>query len=418
LYPAWIDGSFRWADLFRAFNEHRIAWTHLLNLTLFTINGQWDPLTQLFAIAVLRSMWVVGLAAAVSIGRTLRERLIIAAVLGMAFMPQLAWHNVLWGIESHAYFVLIFSTAALAALGTAQRSVPQTIIGLILGVAALFAMGPAALVPVALLGIGLLRLVESRRLDRSTWHQVWPAVLLLALAWLLRVNVPEHASLSSAGGMKFVGALSRLLAWPHVEQPIAAVALNLPIVLLVVFRLMKRRSPAPGEDFVLLVGIWAASIAAATAWVRGGSAEMIAGVPSRYVDFIILLPLANAWSVIVLAREQAVRGWPGARMIAAAWMIFLLVGWSGLSVQMWRNIIAPRIRDRDAPVRLAQEFQHFGNAKVFDGQPRLLVPHPEPEVVRHVLGDPRLRGKLPPSLQLEKPVGPLSRAVRWLIRRQ
>jgi hypothetical protein len=55
---------------------------------------------------------------------------------------------------------------------------------------------------------------------------------------------------------------------------------------------------------------------------------------------------------------------------------------------------------------------------VFEGQPKLLVPHPNLDSVRAVLSDPRMRGALPPSLQPERPPGPLSRGVRAVLGRQ
>jgi hypothetical protein len=64
-----------------------------------------------------------------------------------------------------------------------------------------------------------------------------------------------------------------------------------------------------------------------------------------------------------------------------------------------------------------QEFQRTADATVFTGQPRLLVPHPNLESVRSVLRDPRLPGALPPSLQPDRPMGPLSRGVRALLGR-
>ncbi|MEJ1973260.1 MAG: hypothetical protein WDM96_12600 [Lacunisphaera sp.] len=76
-----------------------------------------------------------------------------------------------------------------------------------------------------------------------------------------------------------------------------------------------------------------------------------------------------------------------------------------------------RLRDREAPVRLVRAFQASGNSDVFAGQPRLLVTHPNPEVVRAVLLDPRLQGRLPPSLQPDRALGPLSRAARGLLGR-
>src|SRR5688572_5171736 len=62
LYPAFRDGTLVPADFLRLHNEHRIAWTHLLNVALFTANGQWDPLVQMLAIAVLRAACAAGLA--------------------------------------------------------------------------------------------------------------------------------------------------------------------------------------------------------------------------------------------------------------------------------------------------------------------------------------------------------------------
>jgi hypothetical protein len=79
---------------------------------------------------------------------------------------------------------------------------------------------------------------------------------------------------------------------------------------------------------------------------------------------------------------------------------------------MWHGIVRPRLADREAPVRLMQAFQASGDSGVFAGQPRLYVPSPDLTPVRQVLADPRMRGRLPPSLQLGQPLGPLSRWVR------
>jgi hypothetical protein len=140
-------------------------------------------------------------------------------------------------------------------------------------------------------------------------------------------------------------------------------------------------------------------------------------VPSRYVDFLVLLPIANTWCAVVLARDAVARGRLIARTATAVWCGFLFIGWLGLSAQVMRGLVLPRLRDRDAPVRLAVAFQRSGDAAVFAGQPKLLVPHPNPAAVRAVLTDPRLRGALPPSFQPGQPMGPLSRAVRSLLGR-
>ncbi len=418
LYPAWLDGTLRAGDLLRAHNEHRIAWTQLLNLGLFAVNGQWDPLVQMAAGAMLRAASAAGLVWLLGKNLGAKARALVAAGVGLAFLPVLAWHNALWGFQSSVYFVMLFSLGALALLGAPEISGWRRVAGLGVGAAALLAMGAGAFVPVALLGLAAVRAGERRSVTRGTWNDVWPALILLAAALALRGEVPENAAQRAGSAGQFFATLGRVLAWPHVEQPWAALGLNAPLALVVVGRMVGRRRAGAGEDFAVLLGGWAWAGALATAWARGGSAEFAAGVPSRYADFFSLLLIVNTWCVVALAAAAAETRRQSARWIAGAWGAFLLIGWLGLSTQMLRRVIMPRARDRQAPVRLVREFQRTGDAGVFTGQPRLLVPHPNAEAVRVVLEDPRMAGRLPPSLQPERPMGPLSRTVRWMLGRQ
>jgi hypothetical protein len=418
LYPSVRAGTLGVTDFLRPHNEHRITWTHLLNFVLFTANGQWDPLVQLLVVAVLRASCAAGLAWQVAKYLPWFSRAAVGAVATIAFMPHLAWHGVLWGFESQIYFSIGFALFTLALLSTEHLSVRRALLGVAAGVAALVAMGPSALAPIALLGLAGLRMVERPHVDRSLVCLVGSAVGLLVLAAMLRVEVQAHAELRAQGFKRFFEVAARVLAWPHVNSPFAALAMNLPLLIVAFGRVLRRRVSRRGEDFVLLVGGWSAAIGLATAWARGGSWELSRNVPSRYVDFVVLLPLANCWAAMVLAQEVTTRWKTSARLLASAWGVFLFVGWLGLSASVMRGIVLPRARDREAPVRLIRAFQMTGDASIFEHQPRLLVPHPNSDVVRAVLNDPRLEGALPPSLQPEKPQGPLSRAARDLFGHQ
>jgi hypothetical protein len=336
--------------------------------------------------------------------------------VAVAFLPHLAWHNVLWGFQSQVYFSLGFSLIALILLGGDETSRWRVAGGLAAGVAAQLAMGAGAFVPLALLGWVAVRLIERRRWSADELRRAWPALLLLGLAWLLRTEVPEHGVLQAATAGQFLTALGRALAWPHVGQPFAAVICVLPLAGLLIGRLAGWRRARAGEEVVVLIGLWAVASAGAQAWLRGGSDEFAAGVPSRYVDFLVLLPLAGAWSAAALAVEVGGRWRRIVQTGLLAWTVFMGIGWVGLSAETLRGVVLPRWRDREAPVRLMVKFQATNDPRVFEGQPRLYVPHPNLESVRAVLNDPRMRGRLPPSLQPERPMGPLSRAVRALLR--
>ena len=415
LLAPWLDGSLNIGDLFRPHNEHRIVWTQLLDLGLFSLNGQWDPLVQLVVCGVLRAALAAGLAGRLARGQSTSARSAITVGATAAFIPVAAWHNALWGFESQVLFCVGFSLVSLALLVSKERSVAHMVVGLAAGVAGLLAMAPAALVPVALLVIAGLRSVEARR---WAWRESWPAAVLLVAALMLRSAAPAHAELQPVSAGEFWLAVGRALAWPHTGQPLAAWVMNIPLAMAIVARLARNQRFIAVDDFVMAIGIWTAGVAVAAAWTRGGSGEWASGVPSRYADFLVLLPLANAWCAVWLVRETAPKWRRSAVISVALWIVALFVGWLGLSAEMMRKVILPRARDVDAPVRLARAFQQTGDVGVFVGQPRLLVPHPNPEVVRTVLNDPRMKGVLPPSLQPERPMGPLSRGVRWLLWRK
>ncbi len=415
LYPAFQDGTLKGAKLLGAFNEHRIFWTHGLNLALFTTNGQWDPLVQLVAIAVLRALCAVGVFWYLATDYFWRGGLALAAGVAVAFLPHLAWHTVLWGIQSHTYFVFGFSALALALLGTGSQCPRRIAAGFSSGIAALFAMGPSALVPFALIGLAGIRMVERRTFSREIRTTIWPALLVLGIAVSLRGQVPEHASLRVADAGAFILAAAKIFSWPHSGNPGVALIMNFPLVVLVGARICRQRTPLPGEDFVLLLGFWSAAIALGTAWVRGGSVEFAGGLPSRYVDFIVMLPFANAWCALALVGDLTARWRRSARIISGAWLAFFLVGWVGLSAQVMKGLVLPRARDREAPTRLVLAYQQTWDEAVFAGQPRLLVPYPHLPVVREVLTDARLRTKLPPSLQPDVRPGPLSRLTRAVL---
>ncbi|MBS0664181.1 MAG: hypothetical protein JSR48_13025 [Verrucomicrobia bacterium] len=417
LYPAWLRGTWHVADLVAPYNEHRIAWTRALDLVLFAANGAWDPLVELTANAVVRALAAAGLLAALLRWTNERARWALAAGVTVAFLPHLAWQNALWGFQSHVYFALLFGIAALAWLADEHPSAARLAGGIIAGVAAQLAMGAGLLVPVALAGLLVLRGLERRRLGAVRGRELAAAAILLGCAGLLRHVSPAHAALRPSGLAEAFKAFAQAVAWPHVWTPVAALGMNLPVLLAVGLRLARRRPAAPGEDFVLLLWGWAVALAAAMAWTRGGGGEFDGGVPSRYADFLVLLPIANAWCAVALLRECAAPRRRAGRLLVAAWAGLLLFGWVALSGEVMRRLILPRLRDRDAPVRVMVEYQRTRDDSRWAWLPRLYAPHPDSRSVAAVLSDPTMAGHLPPSLQPNQPSGPLSRAVRILLRR-
>jgi hypothetical protein len=250
---------------------------------------------------------------------------------------------------------------------------------------------------------------------RERNRRAWVVLAALGLvAWGLRTSVATHVPLRAHTAAEFLGSLVRLLAWPDRGEPWMALALNLPLLVFAIARFSVRLPRVAGEQLLTSVAAWVLLAAGATAWSRGGGGEFQLGVPSRYADFFTLLPLVNLWCLVALL--PAVSGlW---RAVGWVWAALLVLTWGGAVAQEWRGVIRPRLADRDAPVRLARQFQATHDPAVFAGQPRLYIAHPEPTVVATVLDDPRLKHRLPPSFSVDdRAPGPLSRAVRAVLGR-
>ncbi len=425
LLPAAREQVFPWVQVLLPHNEHRIAWTQMLNLALFRANGdQWDPLVQQAANAVLHGVLaglLVGCATAGMSSALERPRprrpfpggvVVVGLAIALGCLPFAGWHNALWGFQSQVYFAIGFSVLAICLLVDAPvLSSGRFVVGMAAALAAQWAMGPGFLVPLALMGWEAVRWLDGRR----DWRRWLCWLVLLGGALLLRRNEPAHAGLRADVPGEFFEALGRVFAWPHTGQPWAALVIMLPLALLGFARIARRIPPHPGRDRVLAVALWVILVAMATAWTRGASAEFAAGVPSRYADFFVLLPLASAAALVWAWPLVAERHRRLLRIGAASWVLFVVVGWFGLSAEAWRRVVGPRAADRAAPERLMEAFQQTGDAAVYAGMPRLLIPHPNLEAVARVLADPRLDGALPPSMQPDRPSGPLSRWLRRLL---
>jgi hypothetical protein len=184
LYPSWLDGTLRLGDLFRPFNEHRIVWSHFLNLFIFAVNRQWDPEAQAVAVCILRAAVAAALVIKFVLHTESKSRY-IGIVLGiLAFLPHLAWQTVLWGVAC-TYFTMGFAFLSFTLLEPRNASLRARIFGILAGLAAMLAMAPGELVPVALLGLLILRTIEERVLD---WKAFGTSAILVAVAFFLHTE--------------------------------------------------------------------------------------------------------------------------------------------------------------------------------------------------------------------------------------
>lgn len=407
-YPSLVDGSLGWGQLWQAHNEHRIVWTHLLNLGLWQLNGQWDPSLQQMVGVVLRAAvagWLTG--------RLGRGRRWFGLVVLVAFSPLAAWHNATWGFQSQVYFALGWGALAISG-AVIFRGWKQGVFCGLTSLAAAWAMGPGVLVSWVWVGLlGWMMMVE--REGGKGWLGLLGVGMWAALLWFSKgASLPaEGAQLGAASVGQIWDAVWLGLAWPHGTSVAAGLVIQAPLLGLVGLGFTRWRTQLTRRDAeVVGYGLWMVLIVGGMAVTRGGGTELQTGVPSRYVDFMVLSLLVNGVALVRVVGLVAEKWIRLGRVVAVVWGCFLLIGWVGLNAENWRGVVRPRMADREAPVRLLQAFQATGNHTIFAGAPKLYVPYPDLDQVQEVLMDARLRGRLPPSLQPSEGMGVGSRGVR------
>jgi hypothetical protein len=339
LYRRWLSGALRWSDFFLPANEHRIVFTHLLNLGLLRLNGQWDPLLQMTVNAVLNAAGLTFLAW--WLGRELpsgwRGFLLLLVVAG--FVVPFGIQNLVWGFQSQVYFTVLFSLLALYFVTEFRPEAWRWWLGVVMAFAAYCAMAPGALVGLVLVGWAMFRSLEQRRLQWAMLPHVTLGLVLVLLAWCLRQEVPRHAAvgIQVQSWERFTQVFTSALSWP-VCDPRLFLPMNLPLLLLSLGRLWRRIPVRPNGDRALLVAAWVLGVAGTFAFYRGGIQDPHEAPQPRYADFLALLPVANALALMEIVPLWHGRRWMGWGSVAA-WLALLLWGGGGL---LWTTMDSMR----------------------------------------------------------------------------
>ncbi|HRE79800.1 MAG TPA: hypothetical protein PLN52_02070 [Opitutaceae bacterium] len=404
LYHAWETGAWTWRDFLRPHNEHRLLATQVLNVSLLSLNSQWDPLVQMVAGACLSAFTAAALMVWVARGLSGFQKTMIALAIAVFFLPIASWHNTLWGFQSQVYFTLGLSVIAMWGWTTeGSHHKARLAVALVATLVALVSSGTVVFLGVALVGGGIESALSRRRLGARTLYLVIGGLFVLVAAWLLRPAVPGHSELRATDWASFMSAWTSALAWPETRLPaLSFVLMNLPWLVLVGGRVSGRISPTLFGDRAVMLGLWSIAAAAGQAWARGGAQMGGAGIPSRYVDFLIFLPLANVLAACELYR----RGLGQLRLARCAFAVFaffLLSAWVSTSASVWEAMIIPRKQDRFGQSRLVGEVVETRSGDALKGQPWTFIPHFDATSILSVVDDAVLQPILPPSLQRVSP---------------
>ncbi len=393
IFLPYFQHRLEFLDFFAPHNEHRVACTRALAFGLLLLNGQWDARLECVVNAALHA----ALAAGIFLYGCplLSRRWILPWLVSVAALsaPPIAWQNVISGFHSQQYFLIGFSLAALALLLTAPPGGARWWGGLGCAVLALFSMASGMLAA----AVVVFMLVVSDR-PRQVWRRQGGAILaclaVVALGWMLQVDVAQNSSMRAQSAADFGITLWRSLQWPAVSFAPLGLLVWLPWAGLGWAFWRRADEATPRQRVVFAAGLWVLLQFAATAYGRGATGGWPA---SRYLDTVAVGLLVN---VLALAQTASPAAAPGGRKWLRAAVI---AGWFGVvGFGVWHHVAGalevelPPIRAQMRQAELdTRAYLATGDESHLDQA----IPYPDKHTLIERLDHDEIRNVLPVSVR-------------------
>lgn len=398
-----LRGELGAGHFFSAHNEHRILFTRLISLGLFTANSnQFDAKVEML-LNVLPHAAAIGTMAWICL-RTLpatARPLLAIGVFVLAASP-LDWENLIAGFQNQFFILALFSVVT-AWLASADVLGHNRLMAMVLCAGmALFTMASGVFAAAAAAGL-LIQRLSAADVDRR--QGVIALILMLAIAaagLLIMPKPPQGDSLNAHSAEQFLHALKNTLAWPLSPSWISAAVLWLPsatLIVLMVNRMLARAEAPRGERFSFAIAGWVLVQAAAMAYSRGG--EVQNGVTSRYTDLLILGVINNLWLVLYASFRHDSRwsSW-GRTLVPVAF-----IGWTALG--LYPNFLTAkasmeeRSRAGSSQERILASYLRDGDLNALRVAPGRF-PYPDAERIARVLSADDAAGIMP--MEIRRPL--------------
>ncbi|HSY20037.1 MAG TPA: hypothetical protein VK815_16955 [Candidatus Acidoferrales bacterium] len=392
-FRPWMEGSLTWRDFFAPSNEHRIFFTHLLDYTVISLNGRWEPMLQMTVNCFIHAGFACALATALWVFLGRQNGWLICGLLAPFYALPYAAENTLWAINSQQYFMSLAALGTIAGLGFGRPGSPRWWLGLAAAFAGLVTMGSGFLAAMTVGGLMVLRLLKNRRMERGNLVTLALCIVVVALGASLNVSMPADQPLRAHTMGEFFAAFARNLAWPFIENPkLMCLVTLLPLVVLLAFYFCKNFTESRAAEFILVLALWSGLQSAAIAFGRANYGD---GFPaSRYMDVLNILIIAGIFAVLLLQRQWVPAG-PGKQiapllpLIFAGVMLLCIVKISQLVVD--QLLVQTRLMNLIAEERV-ETFMATGDEKELFAAPTV---RPEPKVILAILENKKLRPILP-----------------------
>jgi hypothetical protein len=395
------ESSLSLGQLFDSHNEHRILFSRLLSLALFTLNnGQWNNLVEAYASCAVYAAVPATLVWFAARNADPKVPTVVCAitVCALAMLP-FDFENTLVGFQSQFHFMAEFALLIFATTCYAKPTYGMAAGLTILGLASLFTMASGMFAPglaIAVLWVCHGGEAKHRRVLIATSLGLAGTVVLGVVLFPIL-----GGGLGAVGVEGHIRALSTNFMWPlqsrsgrewsEVRKLIFAACIWAPLLTWLIQRFRARKFDTT-ELFVVAVAFWVALQLAAIAHSRGHEMHTVA---SRYTDIFAIGLACNAW----LASRMLTESGPHRVVSTLPAALFLIAAASGLVSRTPSDLWSIRATSRFGATQTENVAAYL---RTNDYQslikPLFEIPYPDPKRLQMLLDNPAIRASLPSTI--------------------
>lgn len=397
IYRAFLNGSLTIERLFAPHNEHRILITRLFSIFLFWINAGWSPIFSMAAQAFIPSAltglfvkWYCEFYA---------DNISILSIISIvvAFASPFNWENLLWGFQSHLYFMVFWGVIAIKAAIRQEIHLQATVWVVVSCLLAALSQGGGFTVPFVI-GLVWVYYAITSSSNRRFWITAASIAFILSyLLSLLLMEVPGHASYHAKDIEHFFISLIVILGWPDSINHSAILIFWLPGIIILLRHIIRRTVFKPHQLFSLSILAWVGVMACGTAYTRSQFFE------NRYGDYLVLIVPAT---VLLFDSLRWGRHFQGISVTITLIKIVIILGFLHLSFHAGKDLTKHQ-RQRSIYVKTletALKEQDLRPGKGYESlrseKPISTLPHPSFRTIGNVIFDPEFSPYLPDGIKI------------------
>jgi hypothetical protein len=393
LYAPYGRSELTFASLLAPHDEHRLFVPRALSLALTTVNGLWDPISQMIVNAALHV--ALGVFILITFGKKLDGAAfagLMLLMLGLMSIPT-ASENLIWQIITEYYGLLLFGCISIWLLTRHPGFSGAAILGIGAAVLAFLSLASGAFV---FLACAVILAVKRWLRTEQGWRPWVLAAALFAMFVIAAALTPSSAGVRARSVAEFYYAWTLLAGWPfNPHLVIAPLLVNAPWMFFAVRTLRHPPSPSSPAWAVLGVGLWIGLQYLALAYGRGAAINA-----TRYFDICVVGIIFNYISAVALITTTRDRA------LTVGWLSLVAIGCLVQTATITPNELHQhhvRALVQEANVRSFLTTGRFPpTANIFDRS----IPYPDADKLADVLSDPAMRRFLPGNLQSAIPIDP------------